>query len=353
MDIQKIRLQRQLDAVLLFAPEQILAVAGVYAPKSCAIADDHGVVLVSPEGQTEKDGLLLLEYAECGFERVEHAAENLWKIVSLRIASHKRIGYHKDTCPAVLFGGGADGREYIDITADIAEGMLCKDQSFFEKYATVKELNVKAYDRIRREVRSGYTEQELNRIVKEVYVSGTCDQVLYTGDFLSGLRTCEIAGPATGKVIQKGDTVIVDALCACEGIYCDTTRSYFCGEPTPEQVRAYELLCALQEEARPLLRPGTVAGDIYRYVNRRLKEEGFAGLVHHAGHGLGYSWYEEPYFIGDCGTILKENMLVTLEPGIYLPGQFGLRLENNYRVTEDGGVDVFDYKMKLEDFIID
>ena len=350
MDIQKIREQHQLDVILLFGADEILAATEVYAPKSCLIVDEQGMTLVCPEGQEGKEGLPQLEYVEFGFARVEHAVKNMWQLIKTGIEGRSRIGYNKFNCPLALTA--YHGPVYIDISETIAEGMICKSQSFFEKYAAVKELNVLAYDRIRREIHAGCTEQELYGLVKETYVANREGQVLYTGDFLSGRRTCEIAGLATGKKIAPGDTVIVDALCAYEGVYCDTTRSYFCGEPTKEQIRAYEILCALHDEVKPLLRPGTIAGDIYNYVNRRLKEEGYGGLVHHAGHGLGYRWYEAPYFIADCYMELKEDMLVAIEPGVYLPEQYGLRLENNYRVTEKGGVDVLGYKQSIEDFIL-
>ena len=225
-------------------------------------------------------------------------------------------------------------------------------ESFYEKYEKVKELNVKAYDRIRAEIHSGCTEKELYDKVVDTYLSDTEGKAEYTGDFISGKRTCAIEGPATDKVIEKGDTIIVDALCAYEGIYCDTTRTFICGEPTEEQKKVYLLLCQLLEETQKMLRPGTIAGDIFRYVDSRMKEEGYEGLVHHAGHGLRNSWCEEPRLVKGNAAVLEEDMLVTLEPGIYLPGQFGMRIENNYRVTKDGGVDVFGYTTRLEDFII-
>ena len=227
------------------------------------------------------------------------------------------------------------------------------DEQFYEQYAKVKDLNVKAYDRIRKEIHSGCTEKELYEKVVDTYLSRTDGKATYTGDYISGLRTCDIEGPASDKVIERGDTIIVDALCEVDGVHCDTTRSFFCGGPNEEQKKAYFTLCKLLEEGKELLRPGTVAGDIYRYVDRRLKEEGYeSGLVHHAGHGLGDSWCEDPHFIAESETVLEENMLVALEPGIYIAGKFGLRVENNYRVTKDGGVDVFGYTTRLEDFII-
>ena len=231
--------------------------------------------------------------------------------------------------------------------------MLNNDSKLFEQYAEVKELNVKAYNRIRKEIHSGCTEKELYDKVVDTYLSSTDGKALYQGDYISGKRTCDIEGPATDKVIEKGDTIIVDALCAYDGVYCDTTRTFICGEPTEEQKKVYMLLCRLLEETSKMLRPGTKAADVFRYVDSRIKEEGYeAGLMHHAGHGLGHSWYEQPYLIEENEMVLEEDMLIAIEPGIYLPGKFGMRIENNYRVTKDGGVDVFGYTTRMEDFII-
>lgn len=227
------------------------------------------------------------------------------------------------------------------------------DFQFWEKYGQVKKLNVLAYDKIRNLVRSGWTEKQLYELVVQTYAENGDSQVRYEGDFISGPRSWCIEGHATDRIIEKGDTIIVDALCAVDGVYCDTTRTYFCGEPTEEQKSAYQLLCALHDEIIPFLKPGALASDIFKYADNRLREEGYGGLPHHAGHGLVHSWCEAPHLVEDSQDVLEEDMLVAFEPGIYIPGKFGMRLENNYRVTKDGGMDVFGYTKKMEDFIID
>ena len=224
---------------------------------------------------------------------------------------------------------------------------------FWKQYARVKELNVRAYDRIRREVRAGCTEKELYGKVIDTYRVLGGEGVAYQGDFISGLRTCGIDGPATDKVIERGDTVIVDALCALDGAWCDTTRTFFCGGPTDEQKEVYGVLLDALERTSAMLKPGVKANEIFEFMNAVIADAGYGGLAHHAGHGLRNSWYEEPYFVADCATVLEEDMLVALEPGIYLPGRFGMRIENNYRVTLRGGENVFGYTLDTEDFIID
>ncbi len=225
-------------------------------------------------------------------------------------------------------------------------------ETFFMAYSNLKELNIKAYDRIRKEIHSGCTEKELYEKVIDTYLSNTDGKASYCGDFVSGKRSCEIEGPATDKVIESGDAIIVDALCSYNGVYCDTTRTFFCGKPTKEQRKVYMLLCQVLEETKEKLRPGVKACSIFDYVDQRLKNEGYEGLVHHAGHGLKNSWCEEPRFVKDNETILEEDMIVALEPGLYFKDKFGIRIENNYRVTKNGGVDIFKYTTNIEDFIL-
>lgn len=227
-----------------------------------------------------------------------------------------------------------------------------KSEAFFKVYAQVKDLNIKAYDRIRKEIYSGNTEKELYEKVVDTYLSNTDGKAIYSGDFISGKRTCDIEGPASDKVIQAGDTIIVDALVARDGVYCDTTRTFFCGEPNDEQRKVYTMLCGILEETKQLLRPNVKVCDIFRFVDTKIKEAGYCGLVHHAGHSLGYEWCENPRFTEENEDVLEENMLVTLEPGLYLENKFGIRIENNYRVTKNGGVNVFNYTTNINDFIL-
>lgn len=376
MDIQTLREQQKLDAIILFSPGEILAATGHFVDNACLIADNLGITVICPEGAVParaaggSEGavadpagvcpedapataaLRWFEYPQCGFDQVQDAQQNLWAAVQHCLLPHRHIGYVRYTCPAALMTLPLPSARFSDISCAVAEAMLCKNEVFFQKYAQLKQLNIRAYEHIRTAIHAGCSELELSAAVREAYVKDCDGQVLYTGDFLSGPRTCSIGGPATGRVIRNGDTIIADTLCACEGVYCDTTRSFFCGEPDRAQRQAYETLCHILEETALLLRPGTAARDIYQFVSRRLESEGYAPLPHHAGHGLGYGWYEAPYLIADDTTILKENMLIALEPGIYIPESFGLRLENNYRVTGNGGVDVFCYKQDIQDFII-
>lgn len=230
--------------------------------------------------------------------------------------------------------------------------MNVKSEAFFEAYAAVKELNVQAYDRIRDEIRCGNTENELYETVVDTYVSNTDGKARYTGDYISGKRSCDIEGPATDKVLENGDTVIVDALVALDGVHCDTTRTFFCGEPSDKQRQVYAVLCRILEETAQRLQPGVRACDIFRFVDARIKEAGYHGLVHHAGHSLGYAWCEDPRFVAENETVLEEDMLVALEPGIYLENEFGIRIENNYRVTKQGGVNVFGYTTDIHAFVL-
>ena len=81
--------------------------------------------------------------------------------------------------------------------------------------------------------------------------------------------------------------------------------------------------------------------------------DGCGALVHHAGHCVGYRWFEYPDFVPGCDAPLTENMVVTREPGLYFPCQFGVRFENNYRVTAHGPAVLFDKSEAIDDYIVD
>ena len=106
------------------------------------------------------------------------------------------------------------------------------------------------------------------------------------------------------------------------------------------------------EELRRALKspqPGVTAAEVYRAVSARLEAAGCDPLPHHAGHGVGCSWYEPPYFIPGCTTPLQAGMIVTLEPGVYLRDLFGVRIENNYLIEANGCRALFGGLTELDD----
>ena len=142
-------------------------------------------------------------------------------------------------------------------------------------------------------------------------------------------------------VLEAGQCVVMDFGARARGYCSDMTRTVFLGEPTERMRAAYEAIRQANEQVEALLAPGVTGAQAHELAERVLAEGGFAGKMGHAlGHGVGIDIHEEPVLAPRNGEPLVEGNVVTVEPGIYLPGEFGMRLEDFGVITADG-FDVF------------
>lgn len=146
----------------------------------------------------------------------------------------------------------------------------------------------------------------------------------------------------SGRELQAGDIVVVDIGGPVEpGYNSDCTRTYSLGEPDPELAGQYAVLQRAQAAAVAAVRPGVSAESIDAAARDVLAQAGLAEyFVHRTGHGIGLSVHEEPYIVAGNDQPLAEGMAFSVEPGIYLPGRWGARIEDIVIVTADGALPV-------------
>ncbi len=154
--------------------------------------------------------------------------------------------------------------------------------------------------------------------------------------FISGPRTLLAAAPATPRRLERGDLMIVDVNPVIRAYKGDTTRTFCLGQPTAEQCRVHDALVRGLEAAEKVARPGVRAGDVSAALMAPIIAAGYGALRFHGGHGIGLEHLERPYIIPGDSMLLEEGMVLALEPGVYLPGVGGLRIEDNYLVTANG-----------------
>lgn len=142
---------------------------------------------------------------------------------------------------------------------------------------------------------------------------------------------------ASDRVIEVGDVVVCDFGGTRQGYRSDITRCVCVGEPEPEVLQAWELLRKSQQAAFEAVRPGIAAQEVDRAARQVLDDGGVGELfIHRTGHGIGLETHEHPYIVEGNQESLAEGMTFSIEPGIYQPGRFGLRLEDIVAVTADG-----------------
>ncbi|MEU8969295.1 aminopeptidase P family protein [Streptomyces monashensis] len=140
------------------------------------------------------------------------------------------------------------------------------------------------------------------------------------------------------RVIQDGDMVVLDFGGLKDGYGSDTTRTVHVGEPTPEERRVHDIVRAAQEAGFAAVRQGVACQEVDRAARAVITDAGYgAYFIHRTGHGIGVTTHEPPYMIEGEEQPLVPGMCFSVEPGIYLPGRFGVRIEDIVTVTEEGG----------------
>jgi Xaa-Pro aminopeptidase len=139
------------------------------------------------------------------------------------------------------------------------------------------------------------------------------------------------------RLLQEGDAIIIDIGASLRGYKSDITRMVFLGQPPAEVLKAYQIVLEANERARAAVRPGVMAQEIDGVARQTLEAAGYAEyFVHRTGHGLGLEIHEPPWIMAGNDQILEEGMVFSIEPGVYFPGHFGVRIEDIVVVTESG-----------------
>lgn len=141
------------------------------------------------------------------------------------------------------------------------------------------------------------------------------------------------------RVIVPGDAVVLDFGGRANGYCSDITRTVIVGEPPRELLEVYEVVRRAQQAAYETVRPGVAAEHVDRAARAVIEGAGFGErFVHRTGHGIGLEVHEPPYIVSGNATSLEPGMTFSIEPGIYLPGRFGVRIEDIVAVTEEGAL---------------
>lgn len=164
----------------------------------------------------------------------------------------------------------------------------------------------------------------------------------------SGSRGASPHGRASGKKIEAGELVIIDFGCIVNGYVGDICRTLAVGKISGEARKIYEIVKEAQQHAVSLVKPGVTAGKIDDAARQIIHSHGYGEYFNHrTGHGLGINPHEEPYIMQNNEKTLEPGMVFSVEPGVYLPNKFGIRIEDTIAVTEDGGKNLMNLEKDL------
>jgi Xaa-Pro dipeptidase len=222
----------------------------------------------------------------------------------------------------------------IDGSLDLYRAVKTSDE--IERIRASLNLCDLAQAETRRLIRPGISEIEVwGKLKAYLEVSAGCRLPLLA-DFVAGERTAEIGGLPGSYMLKTGDAVIADIVPRLNGYWGDNAGTHFVGEPSAELKKIYQIVLDTLRAGIAAIKPGVRACDLDEMLRSSIQRQGYAPYPHHTGHGLGTSYHEEPRIVPYNAMNLQSGMVIAIEPGIYVPGVGGVRLEDVMLVTHDG-----------------
>ncbi|MFD9985693.1 aminopeptidase P family protein [Streptomyces massasporeus] len=229
------------------------------------------------------------------------------------------------------------GSSYASLTEALPMLRAVKDAAELDLMAAAGAAADATFEEIRNVPFAGRQESEVAADLDRLLRRHGHEQVDFT-IVASGPNGANPHHEAGERVITRGDMVVLDFGGLRDGYGSDTSRTVHVGEPTDEERRVHDIVREAQEAGFRAVRPGAACQDVDRAAREVIAAAGYGEyFIHRTGHGIGVTTHEPPYMIEGEERPLVPGMCFSVEPGIYLPGRFGVRIEDIVTVTEDGG----------------
>ncbi|GGX51538.1 aminopeptidase P family protein [Streptomyces fructofermentans] len=250
-----------------------------------------------------------------------------------------RFGVSDNAWAMHLLGlqGRLPGTSYVSLTEALPMLRAVKDAAELERLAAAGAAADDTYEKILDVPFAGRRESDVAGDLADLLRQFGHSQVDFTvvGSGPNGANPHHEAGE---RVIEHGDMVVLDFGGLKHGYGSDTSRTVHVGEPDAEEQRVHDVVREAQEAAFLAVRPGIACQDVDRVARAHITEAGYGDrFIHRTGHGIGVTTHEPPYMVEGEERPLVPGMCFSVEPGVYLPGRFGVRIEDIVTVTEDGG----------------
>ncbi|WP_432192638.1 aminopeptidase P family protein [Streptomyces sp. bgisy027] len=229
------------------------------------------------------------------------------------------------------------GTSYASLTDALPMLRAVKDAAELQLLAAAGAAADAAFEEIRKVRFRGRRESEVGADLAGLLRRFGHSQVDFT-IVASGPNGADPHHEAGDRLIEAGDMVVLDFGGLKDGYGSDTSRTVHVGEPTEEERRVHDLVREAQEAGFRAVRPGVACQEVDRAARAVIADAGYGEyFIHRTGHGIGVTTHEPPYMIEGEEQPLVPGMCFSVEPGVYLPGRFGVRIEDIVTVTEDGG----------------
>lgn len=356
------RAGKEWDAIIIHLPEHLLYFANFYPLPNSLNFRSSSFLLVERDGPTTlftdnwltpsdeaaADHSLVTDWYTCK-RAAQNRALQVGNAVRERLESLRVGTLAAEIChlPTIV---GAQAKRLLDIEPSIREMRETKDPDEIAAICRGIRTAEAIHGASRGALREGLSEIEYYARLMEPAIVAAGAPFVMMCDLASGPRAAAGGGAPTSRIMSRGELVILDMFPYVEGYRGDITNTLVVGgKATAEQKELFALVHEALKTGEKLLKPGTPVREIHDAIDSLFrKAPGNRSLVHHAGHNLGLGHPEAPEIVPESDRVLKQGMVMTLEPGIYSDPTGGVRLEHDYLITETGCERLSNHQLGLE-----
>ncbi|MFP8782309.1 M24 family metallopeptidase [Planococcus plakortidis] len=338
MKLMKLREQmqkRELDSLLVTNPYNLRFITGFTGTAGLALITPNDAWFITDFRYTEQAGEQVKEL------KVVQAQKGLIDEVA-RIAGEaavERLAFEQDY---MTFATYSQYQEKLTATLEPVSGVIeklrmVKSPEELEVLKAAAKIADDAFEHICSYIKAGMTELEVSNELEFFMRSQGATSSSFDIIVASGLRSALPHGVASDKKIEQGDLITLDFGALYNGYVSDITRTVAVGEPSDKLKEIYQVVLDSQMLALEKIKPGMTGIEADAIARDYIKSKGYGeAFGHSTGHGIGLEVHEGPGLSFRSETVLEPGMAVTVEPGIYLPGIGGVRIEDDILITETG-----------------
>ncbi len=325
-NLQEKIVSEKLDGFVSFNPSNIFYLTGFRAENSFVFVSRKDIILVVSELSYPS----AKKYANC---KIQIASDSFFKKYK-----NKKIGFDNGISVASLEKlKKIKGVKFESCSSFVEDLRLIKDQDEIEKIKTACKISRKAIEYAEKKLKAGITEKELADELEYFLRKTGAEKSAFDIIVASGKNSANPHHKPSDKKIQKNDVVLIDLGCVHQGYNSDLTRTFFLGKINKYAENIFKVVKESQKKALNVIKDGASCKEVDFAARNFINKNGFGKyFIHGTGHGVGIDIHEEPSVSAKSKTVLKAGMVVTVEPGIYIPNKFGVRIEDTVLVTKNG-----------------
>ncbi len=355
--------EAQLDSLILNPGPSLVYLTGLHfhlseRPVVVMFVPNGSPVIVLPELELQK--LTNLPYSIQGFPYGEDP--QLWgksfqAAIQAAHLGNKRNGVEPRQLRLLEYSlliEAARKAEYIPAGESVAQLRMYKDADELACMREAVQIAQNALHATLPQIKIGMTERELaSELTLQLFRAGCDPETPFAPIVSAGPNAANPHATPTDRKLSPGDMLVIDWGASHAGYISDITRTFAIGKVDPECEKIHRIVLQANEAGRNTARPGLPAEAVDQATRRVIDSAGYGKyFTHRTGHGLGMEGHEDPYIRDGNHLLLAPGMTFTVEPGIYLPGRNGVRIEDDVVITETGAESLTDYPREFQQIIL-